>query len=123
MSRKVQWATLVAKRAKLQSKVSSLDEQKAELEALEAQMAELITPESITEAKDKLLKTIRDHDRAMETLVGLVTEARSTGSDVEIDEEAAGIVDAALAAEREAADEGTTVELETEPEQITESTE
>lgn len=122
MSRKVQWATLVAKRAKLQSKVSSLDEQKAELEALEAQMAELITPESIQDAKDKLLKARRDEARALETLIGLVTEARSS-DDIEIGAEAAEIVDEVLAAEREAADEGTTVELETEPEQVTETTE
>jgi hypothetical protein len=73
--RKVQWATLVAKREKLRDKVASLSSAEDELEQLERQIAEHITPEAIDEAKAKVLRLRVDLERAEATLSGLEEEA------------------------------------------------
>jgi hypothetical protein len=77
--RKVQWATLMAKRAKLEEKIRGLDAEKDKLDELNDQIAKLITPEGIEEAKAKVLKLRVDLERAEATLSGLEAEVANRG--------------------------------------------
>lgn len=73
--RKVQWSTLKAKQEKLEKQVGSLSSKRDELEALNAQIAALITPEAIEETKAKVVKLRSDLERAESTLAGMLAEA------------------------------------------------
>lgn len=79
--RKVQWSTLVSKREKLSRQVESLEGKKSELDALDEQIAALITPEAIEAQKAKVVKLRGDLARAEDTLTSMLSESSEERSE------------------------------------------